>query len=240
MTIQDIILDCQEDMGEVHGTAGHRDPFPWERLVRGAMDEVCRRSWCYYTTVAYDVTAGQAPVVSGGCSCPLFEIEEARLANSAVNGSGADATFGYLEIVTPRAFPDHWLLSPDWRNAPNPQPGPVCLVVAGANNLRLYGAPAFSSSAASGGGLLLTGYSTVNGTNADGTPLVALTDPLPLPERAAEAVKYGAKMRRAEQYPKEYGDRWAMLKSRYAETLGDLTAESRTQSAANARVGAWA
>lgn len=251
MTIGEIITEAREELGEVPGTAPYGDPLPWPLLVARAMDEIARKSRCYYATFRVDVQAGVAQVSGGACPvCPLFLIEEARLtlvdALSVVQLTllTPDALRGYTGAGYPyggdgagsSALP--WWDEGDWRSD-TPRPRPLALVTAGANNLRLFPAPDYSLA----GALALTGYAVPvkpGSAAGDAASGWGLADECPLPTRAHEAVKSGAVLRRCRQYPHLYADRVALWQAQYQSDLALLTAESRGLTQAGRVIGAYA
>lgn len=253
MTIGEIITEAREELGEVPGTQPYGDPLPWPNHVARAMDEIARKTRCYYATFRVDVQAGAAQVSGGACpACPLFEIEEARL--TLIDG----ATVVQLGLITPDAlqgycgagypyggdrsgsssFGGSWWDGGDWRSDV-PVPRPLALVTAGANNLRLFPAPNYSLAQA----LALTGFAVpVRPGSASGDPAGGWgdADECPLPTRAHDAVKSAAVLRRCRQYPRLYADRIALWQAQSQSDLALLTAESRGLTRAGRVVGAYA
>ena len=213
----EMVTRAKAILGETEGTEGDGSPFEWNSLLSQAADDLCRGTYCFYTSFSETLVAGQADY----CVPPLFKLAAAFLRNPTtgdvrqlIEGTKRDAD---------RLWNCGWLIgggggiSSGLRQAtPNAQP--AAYLWGALSDLTLFPAP--DTATAGAYSLVTEGWATTEGQwDLD-------TDVCPLPARMHPTVIDGAVLLRAAQYPGKAN--LALIGARYTAARGKAEREAQT------------
>ncbi len=220
----EMVTRAKAILGETEGTDGDGSPFEWNSLLSQAADDLCRGTYCFYTSFSLPLVAGQADY----CVPPLFKLAGAFL----LLGNGTRVKL--LEAAKRDVdslyqqwgyYPGSLLAWPsgplfDYRNAATEAlTGPPSVFFWDSlSNITLYPTP--NLPAAGAYSLVTEGWATTEGQwDLD-------TDTCPLPARMHPTVIDGAVLLRAAQYPGKAN--LALIGARYTAARGKAEREAQT------------